>query len=348
MPRSARTTLLGSVGRRPRHAAPPERHPRAGHPPVQGFQLGFPLHVSRRFDAARGDGGTVRASSRVTPSTAAIRAARSCRAVIRRFISPRSPYRTQPAIGRRSAVAHGPTKNAAVEAALDWGMAQTQHNTRAIVVVHGDEIVGERYAPGWTTDTPQISWSAGKSITAALVGILVRRGELNVDDVAPVKAWRASRAIPRGQIRDPRSAAHEQRPGLRQPGPERPRVVHCARTSTCASTSTASTCSSMPSTSRSEIPPNTAVALPQQRSADARPHRAGQRRSARRAVPDVPAAGALRQDRRPQLRARNRRVGQLHHDRLRLRVGARLGAVRTAPPARRRLARASASCRRAG
>ena len=79
-------------------------------------------------------------------------------------------------------------------------MAQTQHNTRAIVVVHGDEIVGERYAPGWTGDTPQISWSAGKSITAALVGILVRRGELNVDDVAPVKAWRGE-GDPRGRIR---------------------------------------------------------------------------------------------------------------------------------------------------
>ena len=91
-------------------------------------------------------------------------------------------------------------KDAAVEAALDWGMAQTQHNTRAIVVVHGDTIVGERYAPGWTGDTPQISWSAGKSITAALVGILVRRGELNVDDVVPVKAWRAE-GDPRGRIR---------------------------------------------------------------------------------------------------------------------------------------------------
>jgi CubicO group peptidase (beta-lactamase class C family) len=67
-------------------------------------------------------------------------------------------------------------------------------------VVRGDRIVGERYAPGWTGETPQISWSAGKSITAALIGILVRRGELNVDDLAPVKAWRAE-GDPRGQIR---------------------------------------------------------------------------------------------------------------------------------------------------
>src|SRR5262245_1043777 len=75
----------------------------------------------------------------------------------------------------------------AVNAALDWGMAQTQHNTRAIVAVYKGKIVGERYAPGWTKDTPQISWSEGKSITAALIGLLARQGRLRVDDFAPVK-----------------------------------------------------------------------------------------------------------------------------------------------------------------
>lgn len=85
-------------------------------------------------------------------------------------------------------------------AALDWGVAQQAHNTRAIVVVYRGKILGERYAPGWTKDTPQISWSAGKSITSALTGISVRRGELALDDFAPVKAWRAS-GDARSQIR---------------------------------------------------------------------------------------------------------------------------------------------------
>lgn len=89
---------------------------------------------------------------------------------------------------------------AAVNTALDWGMAQTRHNTRAIVAVYKDKIIGERYAPGWTKDTPQISWSEGKSITAALVGILVRQGRLNVDEYAPVKEWHGAND-PRGQIR---------------------------------------------------------------------------------------------------------------------------------------------------
>jgi len=90
--------------------------------------------------------------------------------------------------------------NAGVAAALEWGFSQTAHNTRAIVVVHRGKIAGERYAPGWTKDTPQISWSAGKSITAALVGILVQRGQLTVDEVAPIKEWRG-KEDPRGAIR---------------------------------------------------------------------------------------------------------------------------------------------------
>jgi len=87
-----------------------------------------------------------------------------------------------------------------VSAALDWGMEQKEHNTRAIILAYRGKIVGERYAPGWTKDTPQISWSEGKSITAALVGILVRQGVLKLDDLAPVKEWQTP-GDPRSQIR---------------------------------------------------------------------------------------------------------------------------------------------------
>lgn len=88
----------------------------------------------------------------------------------------------------------------AAQAALDWGMAQKEHNTRAIVLVYRGKIVGERYAPGWTKDTPQISWSQGKSITAALIGVLAQQGRLRVDDFAPVKEWQG-KDDPRRQIR---------------------------------------------------------------------------------------------------------------------------------------------------
>ncbi len=87
-----------------------------------------------------------------------------------------------------------------VNAALDWGMAHKEQNTRAIVFLYKGKIVGERYASGWTKDTPQISWSEGKSITSALVGILVGRGELKLDDRAPVKEWQKP-GDPRSEIR---------------------------------------------------------------------------------------------------------------------------------------------------
>ncbi|QDU95823.1 serine hydrolase domain-containing protein [Lignipirellula cremea] len=77
----------------------------------------------------------------------------------------------------------------AVAAALDWAMAQEDQNTRALVVAYDGKIIGERYAPGWTKDTPQISWSQGKSITATLIAILVQRGLLEIDQLAPIKEW---------------------------------------------------------------------------------------------------------------------------------------------------------------
>ena len=50
----------------------------------------------------------------------------------------------------------------ALEVALDWAMARTEQNTRALVVIYAGKILGERYAPGFTRNTPQISWSQGK------------------------------------------------------------------------------------------------------------------------------------------------------------------------------------------
>ena len=126
--------------------------------------------------------------------------------------------------------------NAGVDAALDWGFKQTEQNTRAIVVVHHGKIVSERYAPGWTKDTPQISWSAGKSITAALVGIIVQRGQLKVDDVAPIKEWHVSKEDPRREIRvlfitAPSSAAWPRNTRLLPPcsAAERLRLVRATR-----------------------------------------------------------------------------------------------------------------------
>ncbi|MBI3699516.1 MAG: serine hydrolase [Afipia sp.] len=61
--------------------------------------------------------------------------------------------------------------------------------TKAIVIVKNGKVVGERYAPGYTKDTPILGFSATKSVTSALIGILVRDGKLAVDKPAPIAAW---------------------------------------------------------------------------------------------------------------------------------------------------------------
>ena len=61
--------------------------------------------------------------------------------------------------------------------------------TRAVVVVYKGQIVGERYAPGFSSATPLLGWSMAKSITGALIGILVGDGKLRVEAPAPVPEW---------------------------------------------------------------------------------------------------------------------------------------------------------------
>ena len=61
--------------------------------------------------------------------------------------------------------------------------------TLALVVVHGGRIVRERYGPETDAGTTLISWSMAKSITHALVGLLVEDGRLELSAPAPIGAW---------------------------------------------------------------------------------------------------------------------------------------------------------------
>lgn len=72
--------------------------------------------------------------------------------------------------------------------------------TKAVVVLHRGRVVGERYAPGVTPATPLIGWSMTKSMTNALLGILVRNGKLDMQAPAPIAEWSEKPADPRRLI----------------------------------------------------------------------------------------------------------------------------------------------------
>jgi CubicO group peptidase (beta-lactamase class C family) len=84
-------------------------------------------------------------------------------------------------------------RDPALQAALDRAFAEPtegpHHYTKAVVIIHDGRVVGERYAPGVGIDTPLLGWSMTKSVTNALIGILVRQHKLAVDHPAPVAAW---------------------------------------------------------------------------------------------------------------------------------------------------------------
>jgi CubicO group peptidase (beta-lactamase class C family) len=62
-------------------------------------------------------------------------------------------------------------------------------NTTAIVIVRGDTILSERYAPGFETGTPQRTWSVAKSIAATIIGAAVHRRQANVNAPAAIPNW---------------------------------------------------------------------------------------------------------------------------------------------------------------
>lgn len=63
--------------------------------------------------------------------------------------------------------------------------------TNAVVIVQRGAIVAERYRADVDPDRAFISWSMAKSITNALIGILVRDGRLDIAQPMPVREWEA-------------------------------------------------------------------------------------------------------------------------------------------------------------
>lgn len=80
--------------------------------------------------------------------------------------------------------------NKVVASAFEEPGEEKNRRTRAVIVLYDGAIVAEQYAPGFTASSPQMGWSMSKSITNALIGILVKQGKLKINDPAPVAAWK--------------------------------------------------------------------------------------------------------------------------------------------------------------
>ncbi|MEO9804037.1 MAG: serine hydrolase [Reichenbachiella sp.] len=66
---------------------------------------------------------------------------------------------------------------------------QPAKNTRAVVVLHKGQLVGEQYAPEVNANTPLLGWSMTKSLTSTLFGMLADRGIVNIDSATGISEW---------------------------------------------------------------------------------------------------------------------------------------------------------------
>jgi CubicO group peptidase (beta-lactamase class C family) len=87
-----------------------------------------------------------------------------------------------------------------VNQALDAAFASPAGMTAAVIVTWRGHIIGERYGTDITARTQLESWSMGKSVTAALMGILIRQGAYELWQPAPVPEWQTP-GDPRAKIR---------------------------------------------------------------------------------------------------------------------------------------------------
>jgi len=87
-----------------------------------------------------------------------------------------------------------------VKQAVDAAFEPAAAMTAAFVVTWRGRIIGERYGEGVTARTPLESWSMGKSLTATLMGILIKQGVYDLWQSAPLPEWQNA-GDPRAKIR---------------------------------------------------------------------------------------------------------------------------------------------------
>jgi CubicO group peptidase (beta-lactamase class C family) len=85
------------------------------------------------------------------------------------------------------------TPNHLLDSAISGAFSETDpknpKRTRAIVVLQNGKLIAEKYAPKITKYTPLLGWSMTKSVTNAMIGLLVKDGKLDINRPAPIPEW---------------------------------------------------------------------------------------------------------------------------------------------------------------
>src|SRR6266478_5126438 len=89
---------------------------------------------------------------------------------------------------------------AKLKRAVDAAFDPTEGMTTAFVVTWRGRLVAERYGEGLTAHTPLEGWSMGKSVTATLLGVLIKEGTYDLWQPAPIPEWQTP-GDPRAKIR---------------------------------------------------------------------------------------------------------------------------------------------------
>ena len=108
----------------------------------------------------------------------------------------RWPMGDVPAEGPLPAEINASKLKQAVNAAFEPAEAMTA----AFVVTWRGWLAAERYGEGLTARTPLEGWSMGKSLTATLLGILIKQGVYQLSRPAPIPEWQTP-GDPRAKIR---------------------------------------------------------------------------------------------------------------------------------------------------
>ncbi len=81
-------------------------------------------------------------------------------------------------------------------ASVHFNETEEEHNegiykhTRALLVIYKDQLIFEQYADGFNKNTPQLGWSMTKSITNTMVGVMVKKGLIDIEEPVNIEEWK--------------------------------------------------------------------------------------------------------------------------------------------------------------